>query len=154
MNLKWELGATNEPAKKGSEYRELREDGLACAKIQVSTAWAGVKYCKKHTVNPWISERLISGPPRIPKSSDAQVLYIKLCIQSEVSQMEKNKYCNNAYMWNLEKWQRWTYLQSRNRDTDIKNKCIDTKRGWGWEGNTGFGDWDWHIHTSMYKVDN
>ena len=28
----------------------------------------------------------------------------------------------NTYMWNLEKWYRWSYLQSRNRDTDIENK--------------------------------
>ena len=26
-------------------------------------------------------------------------------------------------------WYRWTYLQSRNRDTDIENKCMDIK--WG-----------------------
>ena len=33
----------------------------------------------------------------------------------------------NAYMWNLEKWYRWTSLQGRNRDTDVENKCMDTK---------------------------
>ena len=27
---------------------------------------------------------------------------------------------NIAYMWNLEKLYRWTYLQSRNRDTDLE----------------------------------
>ena len=27
-------------------------------------------------------------------------------IQNEVSQKEKNKFCINAYMWNLEKWYR------------------------------------------------
>ena len=27
-------------------------------------------------------------------------------------------------MWNLEKWDRGTYLQSRNRDTDIENKYM------------------------------
>ena len=32
-------------------------------------------------------------------------------------------------MWNLEKWYRWTYLQSSNRDTDAENKCMDTKGG-------------------------
>ena len=32
----------------------------------------------------------------------------------------------NAYMWNLEKWYR-SYLQSRNRDTGIENKYMDTK---------------------------
>ena len=26
---------------------------------------------------------------------------------------------NIAYMRNLEKWYKWTYLQSRNRDTDV-----------------------------------
>ena len=50
-------------------------------------------------------------------------------------------------MWNLEKWYWWTYLQSRNRDTDIENKSMDTKdrRGWGmnWEIGT-----DIYIHTA------
>ena len=32
-------------------------------------------------------------------------------------------------MWNLEKWYRRTGLQGRNRDTDVENKCIDTKGG-------------------------
>ena len=43
-------------------------------------------------------------------------------------------------MWNLEKWFRETYLQSRNRDTDIENKCVDTKGGKG--GWDELGDWD------------
>ena len=30
-------------------------------------------------------------------------------------------------MWNLEKWYRRTYLQSRNGDIDIENKLMDTK---------------------------
>ena len=40
-------------------------------------------------------------------------------------------------MWNLEKFHRCSYLQSRNRDTDIENKGMDTKgerkRGMNWE---------------------
>ena len=28
----------------------------------------------------------------------------------------------NAYIWNLEKWYRWSYLQNRNRDTEVENK--------------------------------
>ena len=52
-------------------------------------------------------------------------------IQGEVSQKEKNKYIN-PHMWNLEKWYRQTYLQSRSRDTDVENKHMDTK----------LGDWD------------
>ena len=31
------------------------------------------------------------------------------------------------YMWSLEKWYSGSYLQSRNRGTDIENKHIDTK---------------------------
>ena len=34
-----------------------------------------------------------------------------------------------AYKWNLEKLYRLPYLQNRNRDTDIENKCMDTKGG-------------------------
>ena len=56
-----------------------------------------------------------------------------------------------SYMWNLEKWYRWSYLQSRNRGTDVENKCMDTKgerRGW-----EELGDWDGHIYIidTMYK---
>ena len=46
---------------------------------------------------------------------------------AEGSQKEKNKCYINAHTWNLEKWYRLFYLQSRNRDIDIKNKCMDTK---------------------------
>ena len=34
-------------------------------------------------------------------------------------------------MWNIEKWYRLPYLQSRNRDRDVENKHIDTKGGKG-----------------------
>ena len=46
-------------------------------------------------------------------------------IQTEVSQKEKNKYRMyiNTYMWNLENWYKGSYLQSRNGDTDVENKC-------------------------------
>ena len=38
----------------------------------------------------------------------------------------------NTYRWNLEKWYRGTYLQSRNRHIDVENNCIDSK--WGKSG--------------------
>ena len=36
-----------------------------------------------------------------------------------------------TYMWSLKKWYKWTYLQNRNRLTDIENKfmVIKGKRG-------------------------
>ena len=50
------------------------------------------------------------------------------------SEREKQISYNNAYMWNLEKCYRCSYLQSRNRDTDVENKCMDTKgETGGWE---------------------
>ena len=52
----------------------------------------------------------------------------------------------NVYMWNLEKWYRWSYLQSINRDTDVENKCTDTKAG------RGGGGMDWKFGISRCKL--
>ena len=39
----------------------------------------------------------------------------------EWSVRKRNKYCIlNAYVWNLEKWYWWTYLQGRNRDINVE----------------------------------
>ena len=53
------------------------------------------------------------------------------------SEREKQILYNIAYMWNLEKWYRWTYLESRNRDIDVEKRLIDTKVGRGWMGWIG-----------------
>ena len=72
--------------------------------------------------------------------------WMKLEMHTEWSKSERGKqisYINThthiyiyIYIWNLEKWYRWTYLQGRNRDTDVENKCIDTarERRVGWIG--------------------
>ena len=57
-----------------------------------------------------------------------------------------------TYMWNLKKWYKWTYLQNRNRVTDVENKLMDI--GGEGEGRDKVGDWDWHIHTAIHKIDN
>ena len=44
-------------------------------------------------------------------------------LQSEASQRKTNM---NSHVWNLEKWYWWTYLQSRNRDSDIEDGLVDT----------------------------
>ena len=62
------------------------------------------------------------------------------------SEREKQILYINAYMWNVEKWYRCTGLQGSSRDTDVGNKCMDTKGGMpggGWWDE--LGDWDWHI---------
>ena len=64
---------------------------------------------------------------------------VETVIQTK-SEREKQMSYINAYMWNLEKWYRGTYLQNRNRDTGVENKCMGTEGGRGeWEK---LGDWD------------
>ena len=48
---------------------------------------------------------------------------LETIILSEVSQ--KNKYI--LMRINLEKWYRWIFLQSGNRDTDVENKYMNIK---------------------------
>ena len=43
-------------------------------------------------------------------------------------------------MWNLKKWYKGTYLQNRNRVTDVESKLMVT-RGERW-GRDKLGDWD------------
>ena len=63
------------------------------------------------------------------------------------SEREKPTSYSIVYKWNLEKQYRWTYLQSRNRDTDVENKLTDTK----WERG-GWVNWEIEvdIHTLLY----
>ena len=56
---------------------------------------------------------------------------------------------NIAYMWNLEKCYGWTYLQGRNRDTDVgkktknKTQLLDTKGG-------KRGEMNWETRIDIY----
>ena len=38
-----------------------------------------------------------------------------------ILEKEKQILYTNTYIWNLEKWYRWTYLQGRNRGADVEN---------------------------------
>ena len=71
---------------------------------------------------------------------------LETVIFSEVR--EKNKYHISTHICGIWKnWHKWSYLQSGSRDTDIENKCTDTKGervGW-WDE---LRDWDWHRHTT------
>ena len=57
-----------------------------------------------------------------------------------------------TYMWNLKIRYKWTYLQNTNRITDVENKLMATKGERGVRNE--LGDWDWHIHTTIYKIGN
>ena len=67
------------------------------------------------------------------------------------SEREKQILYINAGMWNLEKWYRWPGLQGRNRDTDVENKCRDTKGGSGGVGGGG-GGMHWEIGIDIYTL--
>ena len=47
------------------------------------------------------------------------------------SEREKQILCINTYVWNLEKWYRWTYLRGGNRDADRENVHVDPGEGEG-----------------------
>ena len=60
-------------------------------------------------------------------------------ILSEVSQTEKDKYYMISFICGIQaKWYKWTYLQQRNRLTDIENKVMVTKG----EEDGKIGIWD------------
>ena len=60
---------------------------------------------------------------------------------TEQSKSEKEKQISyiNTYIWNLEKWCWWTYLQGRNKDSDIENRLMGTvgekEGGTNWESS-------------------
>ena len=61
------------------------------------------------------------------------------------SEREKQILYINTYMWNLEKWYRWTYFQGRNRDAGIENGHVDTVR-------EGEGGMNWEIRIDIYTL--
>ena len=64
------------------------------------------------------------GKKRVKYAIWATQKDLEITILTKVSQTEKDKYCINC-MWNLKKKKKlykWTYLQTRNRLTEIENK--------------------------------
>ena len=61
------------------------------------------------------------------------------------SERQKQTLHINAFTWNLETWYRSSYLQNRNRDKDIENKCMDPKGGKG-------GGTNREIEIDVYKL--
>ena len=57
-----------------------------------------------------------------------------------------------AYMWNLKKGHKWTYIQNRNRLNRYWKQTYDYQQGE--EGRDKLEDWDWHTHTTIYKIGN
>ena len=64
------------------------------------------------------------------------------------SQIEKNNHRHYLHGESKKRY-KWTYLQNRNRFTDFKGGY---QRGQVW-GRDGLVDWDWHMHTIVYRMD-
>ena len=81
---------------------------------------------------------------------------------TELSKSEKERQILyiNVCMWNLEKWNSWSYLQNRiKRHRWWEHQGLVGRGVWGcgegmWDE---LGDWDWHIYIyttdAMYKID-
>ena len=50
------------------------------------------------------------------------------------------------------KWCKWNKFQNRNGLTDFKAKLMTAKGTT--EGRDKLEVWDWHIHTTTYKIDD
>ena len=57
---------------------------------------------------------------------------------------------DSCYMWNLKRKSTNELSYKTVRVADVENKAT-VIRGWG--GNK-LGNWDWHIHITMYKMNN
>ena len=66
------------------------------------------------------------------------------------SKSAKDIICYHLHEESLIKWYKWTYLQNRN-NTDLENKRMVTK-GERCGGRDILGVWDWHIHTTIFKI--
>ena len=74
------------------------------------------------------------------------------CAKSGKSDRERQISYDITYMRNLKKWYKWTYLQNRNRFTDLENELMVPGGDGGRRDRLGV--WDWHVHTAIFKIDN
>ena len=52
---------------------------------------------------------------------------LEMIILSEIRQRQTSD--DVIYMWNLKKWHKWTFLQNRNRVTNVENRLMVTRGG-------------------------
>ena len=71
----------------------------------------------------------------VPFWNFESVLMKWMNLEPEVSQSEREEWISyiNAYIWNLERWYWWTYLQGSNGDADTENSYGLSIRRRGWD---------------------
>ena len=97
----------------------------------------------------WIQRKSILFMNAICKDIDG----LRDCyIEWSKLERERQLLYDTTYMWNLKKnWYKWTYLQNRNRVTNVgkkKQQLYVYQRGKG--QRVKLGDWGWHIHSTIY----
>ena len=83
------------------------------------------------------------GTPRLPINLPRKWLSQYLTIYTEWSKSERQKQI--LYIWNIEKWYWWTYLQGKTKDAHMENELVD-RAGEG-EGGT---NWESSIETYTF----
>ena len=77
---------------------------------------------------------------------------------AQQSKLEREKQIShaNAYIWNLERWRWWTYLQSSNGDKDIENRLTDLAVVGGVGEGVGrrYEESNMEIYTTICKIDS
>ena len=73
---------------------------------------------------------------------------------TEWSKSERKKQITytNTYIWNLERWYWWTYLQSSNGVTNIENRLMDRAREEGKDGM--YGESNKETYITICKTDS
>ena len=82
---------------------------------------------------------------------------LEIVMLSEASQRKRNIVRCLLYAESKKKWYKWTYLQNRNRLTDLENDLWEQAYGFQrgrMGGRDSQGVWDWHVHTAVFKMDN
>ena len=77
-------------------------------------------------------------------------IVLEILILSDVGQ---RKIYDIAYMWTVRKGYKWTYLQNEIL-IELQMQKINLQLLGGLGGREKLGDWDWHIHMTVYKIYN
>ena len=62
-----------------------------------------------------------------------------------LSEVRERQIYDIAYIWSLKKWYKWTYVQNKNRVTDVENT-------YGYPGGKGRGGINWKTGIDTYTL--
>ena len=137
----------NSPTHSPSREKPVSKKNLGMASVQwtglkvlysgIPLSWASqvangrepASQCRRRRrpgFNPWVrkipwSRKRQPTPVFLPRKSHDRRAW-----QATVHRVAKSQTCLSMSTWSLERWYWWTYLQGRNRVTDIQNGPVDT----------------------------